>query len=277
MTGGKEKFTILKHHGHRRALIQNSQLALGALLIGRVGEDTSVQQGTVRVGNHATDIPRTVRLAVGGGGLERLEVLLDVVLPVQRVTLVDGVDRPRLGQLHVRVGQDELAQAVVEGEAVDAAALHGDDQLGGGAVHGEAGGDQLSAGLEDVGLGALGALGQLVDGEDGADGDTSVEVGGAVDGVAGDGVAGLAALLEVDDVLLLLGHQQRALAARPHGLDEEVVGDHIEFLLLVTGRVGGAGQASEVDECCATDVVGDRLEGELKCVAEESRREERWY
>ena len=266
---GKE-LTILKDHGHGGTLVQDTQLALGALLVRGVRKDTSVQQGTVRIGHHAADVSGAVGLAVALGELEGVEVVDGRLLPVERVTLVDGIDGAGLGEAHVRVGEDELAEAVVEGEAVDGAALHGDDELGGGAVHGEAGGEQLGPGLEDVLLGARAAVGELVDAEDGADAHTGVQVGGAVDGVAGDGVAGARGVLEVDDVLLLLGDEQGALARGAHGLDEEVIGDDVELLLVVAGGVGGAGQAGEVDEGGAADVVGDLLEGELQGVAEEA-------
>lgn len=169
--------TILKYHGHRGALVQDTELALGALLISRVGKDASVEQSSIGIRNHATDITRAIRLAIGLSLLERVEVLDSGLLPVERVTLVDRVDGAALGHLHAGVGKDKLANAVVEGEAVDGGALHGEHELRRGAVHGEASGEELRAGLEDVGLGALRALGQLVDGKDGADRDTSVEVG----------------------------------------------------------------------------------------------------
>lgn len=268
----KKRLTILKNHGHRRALVQNSQLALGALLIRGVRKDTSIQQGAVRIRDHGTDITGAVRLAAGVllALLEAVEVRLDVVLPVERVTLVDRVDAPLLGDGHVGVGKNELADALVEGETVDGAALHGDDQLGRGAVHGEARSDELGAGLEDVLLAARAVLGQLVDGKDGADRHAGVQVGGAVDGVAGDGVARVLGVLEVDDFFLFLGNEKRALARRPHGLDEEVVGDHVQLLLLVARRVGGTGQARQVYQRGAADVVGDGLEGELEGMAEEA-------
>lgn len=199
-----------------------------------------------------------------------------MVAPVVRVALVDGVDGapPRDG--HVRVGEDELAEGVVEREAVDGAALHGDDELRRGAVHGEAGGEELRPRPQDVLLGAARALGQLVHAEDGAHGHAGVEVRAAVDGVAGHGVARATpatlgpGLVEEDDVLLLLGHEQRALARRPHRRDEQVVADDVQLLLVVARRVGLAREAGQVDERRAPDVVRDRLEGELERVAEES-------
>lgn len=169
------------------------------------------------------------------------------------------------------MGQDELADAVVEREAVDGAALHGHDELCGGAVHCEAGGDELCPGLEDVLLASdVDAVGDLVDGEDCADRHSGVEVGRAVDGVAGDDVAGASGLGEVNLCLFFLGHEHGDFAAGAHGLDEEVVGDDVELLLLVAGGVGGAGQTCQVDEGGATDVVGNGLEGVLESMAKQS-------
>lgn len=240
------RLTIFKHHGHRSTLVQNSKLALGCLLVGGVSKDTTVQQCPVGISHHGSDISGTVRLAVTLGVLQRVEVLLGVVLPVSRVTLVTRVDGAALGDLHVGVGEDELAERGVEGEAVDGAALHRDDELGRGTVHGEASGQQLGSGLENVLLGARGALGQLVDAENGADRHTGVQVGAAVDGVAGHGVARVALVLEEDDVLLLFRHYEGALARRPHRLDKDVIANHVQLLLVVTRGIGLAGQTRQV-------------------------------
>ncbi len=157
--------TVLEHQRHRRTFIQDPQLALRTLLIRRIRKNATVQQRPIRVRDHGPDIAGAIRLAflarlgVLGRVLEAVEVLLDGLLPVQTVPLVDGVDGAGAGHAHVRVGEDELAEGVVHGEAVDGAAAHGDDQLGAGAVHGEAGGDELGAGHEQVFLGALRALG----------------------------------------------------------------------------------------------------------------------
>ena len=68
----------------------------------------------------------------------------------------------------------------------------------------------------------------------------------------------------------LLRDEQGTLARGAHGLDEEVVGDDIELLLVITSNVGGAGKTGQVDEGGAADIVGNRLEGELEGVAEEA-------
>ena len=138
------------------------------------------------------------------------------------------------------MGEDELAKGVVHGEAVDGAALHGHDELSGGAVHGETSGHEVGAGTEEILLGALGALSESVDTEDGADRDTSVQVARAVDRVASNGVLCVGASRELNELFLLLGHQDAYTTGRAHGRDEDVVADHIELFLVVTGGVCGS-------------------------------------
>lgn len=135
------------------------------------------------------------------------------------------------------MGQDELANTVVEGEAVDGSAAHCDDELSRGTVHGETSGKQLGTGLQDILLDTLGAFGKLVNGENGANRHTGVQVRGSVNRIAGDSVVGIRSVFEIDDVVLLLRYEERTLARGAHGLNEEVIGDDIELLLVVAGDV----------------------------------------
>ena len=64
--------------------------------------------------------------------------------------------------------------------------------------------------------------------------------------------------------------KQAAFAGGTHGGDEEVIADDVELFLVVTGRVGGAGEAGEIDEGGTADVVGYGFEGELEGMAEEA-------
>ena len=160
------KLTLLEDHGHGTTLVQNTQLALGSLLVGGVGEDTTVKQCPVCVCNHGSNVTRGVRLLAV---LDGLNPLLGGNVPVLAVTLVARVDAALLGHLHVGVGEDELAEGVVHGEAVDGTVLHGHDELGGSTVHGETGGDKLCTREKQVLLLALGALGESVDTKDRTD------------------------------------------------------------------------------------------------------------
>lgn len=67
------------------------------------------------------------------------------------------------------MGEDELAEGVVHGEAVNGSALHGHDELGGSAVHGETSSDKVGAGTEEVLFGAGSVICKPVDTEDCAD------------------------------------------------------------------------------------------------------------
>lgn len=144
-----------------------------------------------------------------------MEVSVGPLLPVAAVALVDGVDGALGGKGHVRMGEDEFAQGVLQGEAVDAAIAHGDDELGRGTVHGEAGGDHLGTGKEDVlggdlVLGSQDGVGQLEDTEDGSYRDASVQVGGSIDRVADDCVTGVGVLVEDDGFFFFFGDEDTA-------------------------------------------------------------------
>lgn len=233
---------ILEEHGHRRALVQDSQLALGTLLVSGVGKDTAIQQGAVGVSDHAANVPGAVGLLALARVLERVEVLVDPVVPVHAITLIDRVDGAFGGELHVGVGQDELAQGVFQGEAVDSAVAHGDDELRGCAIHGETGGDHLGTGAQDVIgrdllVGADQLVGKLEDAEDGANRDASVKIGRAVDGITDDGVSGVGVLIKYDRLFLLLGDEYAALAGASHGGNKDVISDYIQLLLVIAGCV----------------------------------------
>lgn len=105
---------VFHDHGHGRALVEDAQLALGRLLVGRVGEDATIQQSPVGVRNHGANVAGRIGLAAFLlGELQGLKVRLGLVGPVQRVAFVDTVDGSLLGDAHVGVGEDELAEGIV--------------------------------------------------------------------------------------------------------------------------------------------------------------------
>ena len=106
------------------ALVQQAQLAVCVFRVAGVPVDAAVEHRAVKVAHEASDVPRGVGLAVLGvpAFFQRVHVLLESGLPVDVVALVEGVDLPLLRDLDVLVGQDELADGRVQGEAVDAVA-----------------------------------------------------------------------------------------------------------------------------------------------------------
>lgn len=141
----------------------------------------------------------------------------------------------------------------------------GEEEVCGGAVHGVARADHLGALAQHVCGLALGARQQLEQGHDGADGDPRVEVRGAVDGVAADGVvAGV--VLEDDQLLLLLRDEDLRGVRRAHRVDEDLVPQHVQLLLLVPGRVRRPEQPAQLDQLRTPDRVRDELERKLQRV-----------
>jgi hypothetical protein len=265
----KTELTLFENHGHGTTLVQNTQLALGSLLVGRVGEDATVEQCPVCIRNHGSDVTSRVRLL---GILDGFNPLLGRHVPVLAVAFVARVDATLLGNLHVGVGENELAEGVVHGEAVDGAALHGHNELGGSAVHGETGSDEVCAGAEEVLLGAISTIGKSVDTKDCADRNTGVQVARAIDRVASNSVFCVGAGRELNELVFLLGHQNADTAGRAHSRDEDVIADYVELLLVVASGVCGTCEAAEVDQTRTANVVCDRFEGELESMAEEAVR-----
>lgn len=266
---------VFEQHGHGGTLVQDTQLTLGALGIRGIGEETTVKQSSVGIGNHATDVTGTVGLLAFAREFERVEVFVHPRFPVHAVTLIDRVDTLLGGHLHVGVGQDEFSQRVFHGEAVDCAVLQSDDQLRRGTIHGETRSNHLRSGAQDV-LGRNGLartdqrVRELEDTENGANRDACVQVRRAVDGVADHGVASVGVLVEHYSLFEFLRNQDTAPARALHSRDEDVISNHIQLLLVVTRSVGGTGETGEVNQGGPSDVVGNGLERELKSVAEET-------
>lgn len=136
---------LLGQVSHGEGLVQDTQLAVLGLGVARVPKDSSVQQGSVDVGYHRSDVSCAVGALVVLGVLDRfhcesaqvdgsasvpeapptdhqsasLTVLQSGLVEVFRVSLVERVDLASLGNSDLGVGQDELSERLVQGETVD--------------------------------------------------------------------------------------------------------------------------------------------------------------
>jgi len=257
---------LLDDHSHWEALVQQSQLALTRLLVGRVGEQPAIKNRAVHVGNHGADIPRRVRLALLGE-LERVEKVLRRLVPVHGVALVDRIDVAELGHAQTGVRQNELPERVIQREAVHVF-TNGEHKVRRGTVHGVPSSNELVSGTQHVLGSTLGVVVQAVDAENRAHRNTGIQVRGAVNWVTDYRVAALA--FDVDKLLLLLGNDQLDGAGRLHGVHKDVVSDHVELLLVVSGAVGSAGETHKVHKRGPADVVRNVLERELQRVQQQS-------
>lgn len=80
--------SLLGEERHREGLVKHPQFTILALLVIRVAKDTAVQQRSVNIGNHGTDVPRRVRLAILRV-LDAVEVVVGRGVEVQRVSFVE--------------------------------------------------------------------------------------------------------------------------------------------------------------------------------------------
>ena len=164
------------------------------------------------------------------------------------------------GMLHVGVGQHEDADVVVEREAVDAMA-GGQHHHGRRTVDGVAGRHLLDAGLQVASLvGGIDAFGQAQDGEDAADRDVDADIGRAVERIEQQQIAAVGAARHVG-VFKLLGGDAGPVAALVDHVEEDVVGQNVQFLLLFALHVARAGVAHGAGHGAAVHFVGDRLAG----------------
>mmetsp|Transcript_6423 Transcript_6423/g.18943 ORF Transcript_6423/g.18943 Transcript_6423/m.18943 type:complete len:334 (-) Transcript_6423:12-1013(-) len=244
-SGGGNASGLFDDHGHRNSFVEQTELSLWRFLVGGVEVDASVQDGSVDVGDHGSDVAGGVRL---GAVLEDLDGLLDWRVPVRGVSLVGGVDRLAtvLREDHLFAGVHEFTDGAVEAESVNVAALEGEDHLDGRTVRHVPGAQAAAAGSQQIVDGAVAAGLLLVDAEDGADADVAVDVGTSVEGIERDAEFARLAGRDDDGLLVLLGHQHAAHARIDQRVDHHIVRQDIQLLLIVAGAVDLACQTVQL-------------------------------
>mmetsp|Transcript_17531 Transcript_17531/g.44460 ORF Transcript_17531/g.44460 Transcript_17531/m.44460 type:complete len:311 (+) Transcript_17531:201-1133(+) len=251
--------SLLHDHRHGVGLVEQAKFAVLALLVSRVQEDAAVEQGAVQIGHHRAYVARRVGLV---GGLDAVNKVGHRGVPVLAVALVDRVDGLGvLRDLDVLVGEDELADAGVVGEDVDAFAKS-EDHLGRGAVHAVARGHEFRAGLQDILDRRLLVDIALVNAENGADGHVAVDVARAVERIE-DGAVLAVGAVDNDHVLDLLRHHDANLGRVLEGADEVVVGQNVKLLHLLALHVDRALQPIHAEDAGLAHSSRDRLASEL--------------
>jgi hypothetical protein len=216
----------------------------------------------VHFGHHGSD-PTHVEVLLAAAVLA-LDALFDValhrLLPEALVGHVDG----ELGGVgrdgHVGVGQVELTNVTIQGEAVDAV-TGGQHQHGVGTVQRIASAHLLGAGLQEVLGGRVGhAFRTTQDGEDGADGDVHVDVGRAIQRIEGNQVLAARELgRDGEHVVHLFRCHTGQMAAPAQRIQHDVIGDDVQLLLRFTLDVLAAGTAQHTDQRALVDLMGDLL------------------
>ena len=245
---------LLDDEGEGVRLVEQAQLAAGGLAVGGIEEDAALEQVAVEVGDQGADVARRAAPL-----LAAVHVGAHGAAPAAGVALVGAVDGPPLRDADALVGEQELADRRVEGEAVDAAA-GGVDEHGARPVDEVPGAQLLAARPQEARGGGVGRAGRAVDGEDRADADVHVDVGGAVHGVEDEdvGAPGVGLRDRVEVLHLLRGHgrQQPRVV---EGLDDGGVGELVELLHLLAVDVGAAREAHGLGEARLVHLAADDL------------------
>ena len=183
-------------------------------------------------------------------------------LPEAQVGDIDGEFAGLGGDLNVGMGQDELADVLVQGEAVDAV-TRGKHHHGRGPVDGVAGGYLAGARLEEGLLAGLIAIaGTTQDREDGPHRDIDIDVRGAIQGIEGQQVlaARIARRDGVDIIHLFRGHGRQV--TRPFvRLDENLIGEDVQLFLGLALNILAPGAAQDPHQGAMVDHVRDDLAG----------------
>jgi hypothetical protein len=90
---------LLCQESHRECLIKQTQLARFTLLVIGVSEYPTIEQCTVNIGNHGTDVSCTVWGFGWIGEFDGVEIVDDGWVEVHGVTLIEGVDLSAGGYL----------------------------------------------------------------------------------------------------------------------------------------------------------------------------------
>mmetsp|Transcript_102548 Transcript_102548/g.290483 ORF Transcript_102548/g.290483 Transcript_102548/m.290483 type:complete len:247 (+) Transcript_102548:685-1425(+) len=150
----------------------------------------------------------------------------------------------------MRFDVHELPERRVQREAVHPVTLEGYDELCGGSIHAIPSHKEVAAFAQDVIQGGwfLSAALLFVDAENGPSADVAVDVAAAVERVERNNEAPRLRRGHKDGLLILLGDQHGARAAVHQGVDEDVVGQHVQLLLVVACGVHLAREAEQVSD-----------------------------
>ncbi len=257
---------LLDQEGHGVALIEETKLAAGVVGVRGVCKDATIENSTVNVGDHGANVTSTVLATTF-----LLYVFTCGGIPLGGVALVDGVDLTLARNAHVTVGENELADGGIQGEAMHTETSRHDDG-GGGTVKRVASGKKLVAGTKEIahgcGLGGLGVL--LVNAPNATNTDVAVNVGRTIQGVEDNGITTLG-VVNNNGTVLLLATNNVDFVRESAAVDKDIVGKHIELLLLITGRVLTASNAVKVGDTGLMSRASNNLHCKLNRLQEHSK------
>mmetsp|Transcript_12297 Transcript_12297/g.25395 ORF Transcript_12297/g.25395 Transcript_12297/m.25395 type:complete len:404 (-) Transcript_12297:56-1267(-) len=281
---------------HRSSLVQQSELSVDVFGVSGVSENTSVEQSTVDITDHGSNVSaREGRSRLSGSILPSGNDLLEGFVPHVCVGLVERHDGRSLRDLHVGVTQDEFSKIFIEGESIGTG-TKGQNEKGGGGVQAVSSGNQVGSSLKGVGK-AIQFLGSavfsdaafvhgavfivLIDSNNGSGGNTGINVRGSIQRIENSNVfVGFgedSILVGVDEVkrnIFLFRSQNSHASSESKSTLKDFVGNNIKLLLvltldidlsLVSKSIGGwqLGSLDHVSDGLAGSVDGTEKSGQL--------------
>jgi hypothetical protein len=158
---------LLRQKGHRERLVKQPELPFLALLVVRIPKDATVEQRSMYIGDHTSDISSGVRGFSGRRILDAVEVVYGGRMKIQRIPLIERVDFAAWRNLDIGMGEHKLTERSVERVTIDTIACR-EDKICGRTIperersgrpshmrptkslHGITSGNHLSAGPQDV-------------------------------------------------------------------------------------------------------------------------------
>jgi hypothetical protein len=194
---------LFHDEGHGSSLIQQSKLSINIFGVTRVSENTSVQQSTVDITHHGSDVSAGEFVSgLSSSVLPSGDDLLKGFVPHVCVGLVEGQDGASFGDLQVGVAQDKFSKVFIEGESIGTG-TEGQNKEGRGRIQAVCSSDQVGSCLKGVAEatqffsaailsdtrfvhGAVFIV--FVDSNDGSGGDTGIDVRGSIQGIENSNV-----------------------------------------------------------------------------------------
>lgn len=194
--GRRDTPGLFNNHGHGNAFVQETEFALFGFGVGGVQVDTTVENGTVDIGDHGADVTRGVGFVAGfeafDCGFDGLQVVLQLLLlllvvrmscvvnnnsnqtyliPLVGIPLITGIDflAPILWKGHFLTRMHKLSNRLIETEPMHSLAAKGKDEFDGRTVSDVTGTNTFGATAQQVIRCAVRARFAFVDRENGTD------------------------------------------------------------------------------------------------------------
>mmetsp|Transcript_8696 Transcript_8696/g.24093 ORF Transcript_8696/g.24093 Transcript_8696/m.24093 type:complete len:294 (+) Transcript_8696:158-1039(+) len=254
-SGGKTS-GLFHDKRHGGTFIQQTKLSIGVLGVTRVSKDTSVQESTVNVTHHGSDVSAGESLAAGACSCPPLfNSFAHWLVPHLQVGFIEGVDGGRFRDLDTRLGENKFTNGFIQGEDVNTISKSQGKQSG-GRVQTVGSSNKVGSRLKSVGKACsflfcafvsnafrvnFTTFIVFIDTNDGSSGDTSINIGRSIKRVENSNI--FSTVFNDNFLLCLFANQVNRFVfffrgkntqatSKTKGALQQIVGNHVKLLLI---------------------------------------------